>query len=116
MTIDQIIDRCQSSRPDAVSDTDKAKWLTDLDEMIRREVIGAHELNEGETIPRPLAVEPPYDKLYDLYIFAMVDFTNREIQNYNNSIMLFNQAFEDWKRHYHRTHVWKDPIGQVSVL
>lgn len=57
---------------------------------------------------KPLLVPPPYDNLYDLYIYAQTDLYNREIMNYNNSAALFNTALDEWRRAYHREH---QPLG-----
>lgn len=53
----------------------------------------------------PLLVPPPYDELYGLYLFSQLDLYNREIQNYNNSVALFNAALDEWRQSYHRTHL-----------
>lgn len=54
---------------------------------------------------KPLLVESPYDNLYDLYLMAQIDFYNREAENYNNSALAFNQAMDEYKKAYHRTHM-----------
>lgn len=57
---------------------------------------------------KPLLVPPPYDNLYDLYLYAQVDLYNREIMNYNNSAALFDTAMDEWRRAWHREH---QPLG-----
>ncbi|OUQ82427.1 hypothetical protein [Flavonifractor sp. An100] len=53
----------------------------------------------------PLLVPAPYDNLYSLYLMAQIDFHNREGENYNNSALAFNQAMDEFKKDYHRTHI-----------
>ena len=36
---------------------------------------------------------------------AQIDFHNREAENYNNSALAFNQAMDEYKKAYHRTHM-----------
>lgn len=63
----------------------------------------------------PLLVGPPYDGLYDLYLFSKIDFLNREAANYNNSAQAYNAALDEWKKAYHRGHM---PVsaGSYPVL
>jgi hypothetical protein len=63
----------------------------------------------------PLLVEAPYDRLYDLYLMAQVDFYNREYDNYNNSVTAFNAALDDWRQKYHRDHL-PLPSGRYKNL
>ena len=62
----------------------------------------------AETFPEdgdlPLLVGAPYDRLYDLYLMAQVDFYNREYDNYN-SVTAFNAALDEWRQKYHREHL-----------
>lgn len=53
----------------------------------------------------PLLVPAPYDRLYDLYLMAQIDFYNREYDNYNNSTIAFNAALDEWRQAYHRRHM-----------
>lgn len=57
---------------------------------------------------KPLLAESPYDNLYDMYLMAMIDYHRHEIANYNNSLTLYHQALDEWKKQYHRTH---EPLG-----
>lgn len=54
---------------------------------------------------RMLLVAAPYDRLYDLYLMAQLDFYNREMENYNNSVTAFNAALDEWRQSYHRRHL-----------
>lgn len=53
----------------------------------------------------PLLVEAPYDRLYDLYLMAQIDFYNREYDNYNNSVTAFNGLLDEWRQKYNREHL-----------
>ena len=53
----------------------------------------------------PLLVGSPYDRLYDLYLMAQIDFYNREYDNYNNSVTAFNAVLDEWRQKYHRDHL-----------
>ena len=52
-----------------------------------------------------LLVPTPYDRLYDLYLIAMLEFTLREYSSYNNSMAAFNDALEKFSHDYRGTHM-----------
>lgn len=115
-TINEVIERVNQVRMDAFDDKTKAGWLLSLEGKLYRESILTHERlsHEPEVLPppennpdywdTPLLVNPPYDRLYDLYLMAQIDFHNREMENYNNSALAFNEALDSWQKNYHRTH------------
>ncbi|PWL46834.1 MAG: hypothetical protein DBY45_01815 [Clostridiales bacterium] len=115
-TINKVIERVNQVRMDAFDDKTKAGWLLSLEGKLYRESILTHERlsHEPEVFPppesnpdywdTPLLVNPPYDRLYDLYLMAQIDFHNREMENYNNSALAFNEALDSWQKNYHRTH------------
>ena len=118
-TINDVLDRAAAVRRDALDREIKAAWLMNLDGQLTEQVLARHRAAPGEGIhvpPRswpedadlPLAAQPPYDRLYDLYLFAMLDMVNRESANYNNSVTAYEAALDAWKKHYHRTHM---PLG-----
>lgn len=115
-TINEVIERVNRVRMDAFDDKTKAGWLLSLEGKLYRESIQTHKrlAHESEVLPppenkpeywnMPLLVNAPYDHLYDLYLMAQIDFHNREMENYNNSALAFNEALDSWQKDYHRTH------------
>lgn len=113
-SINEVIERANRVRPDAIDDATKAAWLLDLNEQLYRETVLRHEITEE--IPEqpkaypadgdmPLLVGAPWDGLYDLYLFSQTDFINRESANYNNSVQAYNAALDEWQKQYHRQHM-----------
>lgn len=47
-----------------------------------------------------LSVKEPYSKLYSQYLFAMIDWFNKEYDNYNNAIAMFNASFAEFADWY----------------
>lgn len=62
---------------------------------------------------RPLLVPSPYDRLYDLYLIAMLEFTLREYNNYNNSIAAFNDALDKFACHHRNTYM---PVSHGNFI
>lgn len=116
-TINEVIERVNKVKPDVYDDSTKAEWLLDLEGKIYFQIILTHEQlpqktqvysaqkNAPDDWSLPLIVDAPYDNLYDLYLIAQIDFHNREMDNYNNSALAFNEAFDQWQKHYHQTHM-----------
>lgn len=108
-TIDEVIERVDRVRLNSYEDSVKAAWLLELDGRLFAEGFAEGEKTPPKAYPEdgrlPLLVPFPYDNLYDLYLYAMMDFHNRELANYNNSAELFNAALDEFKKHFRRTHL-----------
>ena len=50
-----------------------------------------------------LLVPHPYDRLYHLYVIAMIDLYNRETDLYTNDMAVFNSAMQEYRSYYRRT-------------
>ena len=119
-SINEVIERVDKVKLNGYEDTSKADWLMELDGKIYIEVFRETGPEPPRESPRDgdaeLLVPRPYDNLYDLYLYAMIDFHNREISNYNNSTAMFNAALDEYKKHYHRTHLPPSAGGFRNVF
>lgn len=112
MTINKAMERAARLRSDPYDDETKAGWLLELEGRIREEVIGTHEgVLAGEPVrsfpedaDRPLLAEPPYERVYELYLLCQIDLHNGEADRYANSARVFNSALDAWAQAYHRRH------------
>lgn len=108
MTINKAIETTDKLKPNTYEEEEKAKWLSDLDGQISLEVmyedkpISYDYPKDGD---RELIASAPYDQLYPLYLASMIDFNNRETNAYNNSSLLFQTAYDEFKKHYIKTHM-----------
>jgi hypothetical protein len=59
-----------------------------------------------------LIAQPPYDRLYVMYLFSQIDFHNAEIARYNNSLAMFGASYQDFSAWYNRTHM---PLQKEAV-
>ena len=116
MTIAEAISKVDALKPNTYSVEDKLGWLSTLDTRIMTQIIETHELDEAiyfygyddpEDLEIDLLVPAPYDEMYLRWLEAMIDYHNSEDDRYNNSITLFNNAYEGYKTHYTRTHMPK---------
>lgn len=117
MTINEVIMRVDELRPNAYGDEAKTAWLSELDGKLCREVLGREAVsysfpeNQNDT----LLVEAPYDNMYEHYLYAMIDYSNREIQAYMNSMTFFNQAYSEFRKAYIRENM-PESAGEIKNL
>jgi hypothetical protein len=113
MTIEQLFAILDEEKPNTYSDSSRIRWLNDIEGRIMEELVKTHKGSEEVTydgyteadVQAELIAKPPYDNLYLYYLYAMIDFSNMETERYNNSMIMFNQAYQDFASWYNRTHM-----------
>lgn len=118
MTISEAISRIDALKHNTYGQTDKVQWLSRLDGMVKRHIIDTHEgadevtfngYDDSTDLQTELLVPAPYDEVYLRWMEAQIDYHNGEYGKYNNSIDMFNTAYEGYQNYYNRTHM---PIGK----
>lgn len=116
MTIMEALHRIDTLKPNTHAQTEKIKWLSTLDGIIKTEIIDNHEGAEnvvfnGYTADTPLMTEllvpAPYDEIYLFWLESKIDYWNGEVGKYNNSISMYNEAYSTFARYYNRMHMPK---------
>lgn len=116
MTLIEAIGRINELKPNTYSHTDKVKWLSTLDGIIKTEIIDTHEgaeevtftgYNEDSDLTTELLVPAPYDSIYLRWLDAQIDYANGEYDRYNNAVQAYNDAYAAFERNYTRTHMPK---------
>ena len=115
MTINEAISRIDSLKPNTFSPTEKIAWLSIVDKTIHDNIIkavtGNDEVFEGYTdetdMETELLVPPPFDIIYIYWLQAQIDYWNRELRHYNESILMYNTAYSEYERHFIRTNTPK---------
>lgn len=117
MTIAEVISKVDALKPNNYTPEDKIDWLSTLDARVKTQILDTHHKHCGcgpilfygydglVDMDTELLVPAPYDEMYLRWVEAMIDYHNSEDDRYNNAIMLFNNAYDGFKRHYTRTHV-----------
>lgn len=112
MTIIEAITHLNTVKPNGYGQTEKIKWLSELDGVIKAEIIDTHEGGEnisfsGYTeadLNTKLLVPAPYDKLYNHYLEMQIDYANNEYGKYNNSMVMYNTVYTAFEKYYNREH------------
>ena len=116
MTIMDALYRIDELKPNSYTQTEKIKWLSSLDGVIKSEIIDTHEggediafsgYTENEDLTTVLLVPYPYDVIYLRWLEAQIDYNNGEIAKYNNSLIAYNDAYDLYQKYYNRTHMPK---------
>ena len=118
MKVREAIDRIDSLKHNTYSNCEKVEWLSLIDGMIKDQIIDTHESDDpvyfygytDEDMDAELLVKAPYDVLYSRWLEAQIDYYNGEINRYNNSMVMFQTAYDTYDRFYNRMHM---PIGQT---
>jgi hypothetical protein len=126
VTINSVIARVDAVKINTYTAEEKARWIIELEGRIFREILrcfGEYPVSEyPRDGDRELIVSSPYDVVYDYYLFSMIDFHNRETENYENSFAIFNARYNDFATDWQRrnrppdggtidTMGWANPSG-----
>ena len=113
MTIMGAINHVDTVKPNGYSQVEKIKWLSNLDGIVKAEIIDTHEggekvifkgYDEMTALTQELLVPHPYDDIYIRYLEMQIDYANGEYNKYNNTKTVYNEAFREFEKYYNRTH------------
>lgn len=115
-TIIEVIHRINTIKPNNYAQAEKIKWLSSLDGIVKKDIIDKHEggdnvkfdgYKENIDLNQELLVPAPYDDIYLFWLEAQINYWNGEIDKYDNSMEMFNQAFSNYAKYYKQTHMPK---------
>ena len=107
MTPNKAIEIVDRLKPNSYGEEDKLRWINELDGMVQKSVIQSDDITQYEypaDMDKELLIPAPFDDVYTLYLEAKIDYHNREYGNYNNSAMMFESRYSDYKKDYIRKH------------
>lgn len=118
-TINEVIERVDAVRPNTYSEEQKAEWISKLDGRVSRDILKENPPKKYEYPKdgdRELLIPFPHDNIYDYYILAMIDFSNKEYVHYNNAITQYTEAFNAYAKLYQREHMPKSKGGFKNLI
>ena len=122
MTLMESLHRIDTIKPNTYSQAEKIKWLSTLDGMIKTEIIDTHKgsenvvfngYTEDTDLTTVLLVPAPYDEIYLFWLESKIDYWNGEIGKYNNSIVMFNEAYSTFAKYYNKMNA---PKGKSKFI
>jgi hypothetical protein len=114
MTIIEATSMIDSLKPNNYTYPDKIRWLSELDGMIKANIIDTHEggaavafdgYTESTDSETALLVAAPYEDIYMKWLEAKIDYSNAEYAKYNNSKNAFNAIYTEFENYYNRHHM-----------
>lgn len=106
-TIRNIISYVDAIKPNAFDEGVKVQWVNEVEGYIQTEVMmlalaDTVQYDPDVHMDTVLLVKPPHDKLYSLYLCALVDFANGEYDKYNNTMQMYNKFLGEYIKWYTR--------------
>lgn len=118
MKIIEAISRTDELKTNDYEQSEKVRWLAELDNKIYEEIIKTHEGGCDVTYTpytadtaldtTELLADDAYAEMYIAWLSAKIDLNNAEIGKYNNQITEFNALYSAFWRWYNRTHAPKN--------
>lgn len=114
MTLRELFTTVDQLRPNAFTDAEKIRMVNTVEGRIYKDILSKYEGEEPIFTPfeegqeeRELAVPVPYTDVYVFYLASMMDFYNGDSSRYNDSMVLYNQAWNEFQAYYLQTHTPK---------
>ena len=114
MNLRELLVEVDQLRPNAFADAEKIRMVNTVEGRIYIDILSKYEGEEPVFIPfaegqeeRELVVPVPFTDVYVFYLISMVDFYNGDSNKYNDSMILYNDAWENYAAHYLQTHTPK---------
>ena len=106
-TLNGVIEKVDSLKANAFPPERKTEWINKVDGMVQTEILGTPEADMivyswDTDANTELLVGHPYSDIYEYYLLAMIDFYNNEIGSYENDMIMFNNAYEEYGKYYQR--------------
>ena len=103
MTVQDCIQIVDGYEPNAYDLDTKCRWVRECEgkvytELFLQQPIGFHAGPLAMILGYELAIPAPYNKIYPLYLRAMIHYGNAEPDRYNMDMQLFNQAWSECVR------------------
>ena len=93
---ESITEKVNSLRPSPYKDY-LGDYLEAIDLRVQKEILGK---SDPAYNPLSLSLDTPYDTVYELFLFTVIDFLNGEFGRYENTYKAFSCAWEKLSEKY----------------
>ena len=107
MKANKVIEIVDGLVPNTYSEEDKLRWINELEGMAQRLVIQADEIKQlsyPDDMDTELLIPAPFDDVYALFVEAKIHYHNQEYARYNNTALMFEAQYNEYKKDYIRHH------------
>ena len=103
VTYREIIKQVDDAKPNSFDESLKLKWLQELNGKIAADVflmsiveVRALQGSYPEAMDHSPLVSFPHEDIYDFWLRAKIDFANDEMDRYQNTMALYNEAYTNF--------------------
>lgn len=107
MKINELLGQIKAVKPNPYSDEILLTWINDCEAKVRVFIQDAlpatykkYKLPEDGN--KELFLPNPFDECYSLYLQAYIDYQMQEIESYNNTMVMYNNALSEAKKYFVR--------------
>lgn len=113
MTLAQCIQRCDALRPNSASESEKARWVLEIEGELVENFFPRYAPPPPVADPprcwpedktKTLSASGPFEGLYLYRLMAWLDLMDQETAGWNLHTQVANTLESDFKKNYHRTH------------
>lgn len=120
MTINKLMTLVDDLTPNQYSAEHKLRWLNELEQTVYLEILMTHGGDRPQTLApytpadnSVLLAPDPFSRIYPLYLAGRIHYHNGETDRYNDAAAAFQQAWDEYRNWYNRTHT---PEAQAQRL
>ena len=118
MKIGDIINEFNEIEPSVVSDRAKVRWIGTVDYYVRNNIYAkytddecagwtGYDVDAPDVFEHEAIIPDAYCSIYQRYMAAQNDLINGDTERYQNHMIAYNAAWENFVNEYNRTHTWK---------
>ena len=116
MTVLQALEQVDELVHNTYSQEQKVQWLSQLDAMVKEQVLDTHEGGEAEIftgydadtpMDTQLLIPSPYEEAYLHFLEAKICYYNGEQSKYNQALQQHRAVLTAFVNHYNATHMAK---------
>ncbi len=101
MTVNDCIKLVDAMTPNCLDASVKLRFLKEIEGQVQVELLGQEpgstlSLDDGRHGDTELIAPHPFDRLYLLYVTAMMDYLNGDVSRFENGAALFNRVYQSY--------------------
>ena len=100
MTLNTCMSLADMLAPNGIDASVKRRWVSELDGMVRVELLGESpaSLAPDTMDAAPLTVPFPFDRMYWIYLIAMIEAVHGDNIRYTNAAAMFHSVYDRYAK------------------
>ena len=115
ITVRQVLLRLDQQTPNDCPREEKLRWLTQAEDMVRREIMDTEPLEGSLTMDASLTAPVPYQDLYQRYAEAQLFYQRGELDRYNAAAASWNGIFNAYKDYVNRKGLGNRTVDHLKL-